>query len=459
MQKTIKNVVNKGFFSVAALMILWSFPFMVSAQGVVSASTGPALVGINSVTLFASVNPNGSDAFTWFEYGPGGSLTSSTNKRYISSLASDSMISFKLDSLEVGRFYSYRVVAYNAYGTAYGQVRTFTTTAPTGMQEIIPPTVPAYNSGYGVAVNSSVITKSATSVSYYTARLNATALPGSNTFAIGWFEFGETQALGVNTRTQNLGSYGSMDYSEDITGLTPNTIYYYRAIMQGQNGIQYGSTLTFRTQTFYGDTIAPIKYKPVYKSAPESVSNVGYTTQSSPIVVITPANSTVSPGEIYRYTLRVHNDSSASMRNADITVMLPAKLTYQAQGGSGFVENGGVLISRGNEVAPFSDKDFSFSVRVSDNAQNNDLLPVTAIVRFTRDGSIAEDATGYALASVTGVANPAPVASTTSGASASATSGASSLPAEIIPWLIAAILLIAIVLVGVSLYGQHQKRR
>jgi len=454
MQKTIKNVVNKGLFlagqiSLLALVAFLALPLMASAQGAVSASTGPALVGINSADIFASVNPNGSDAFAWFEYGPGSSLTLGTRKRYISSLASDSMVSFKLDTLEVNKPYSYRVVAYNAYGTAYGQVRTFTM----GVPQIASPVPPPYDGGYGV-MNPAVITKAATNITYYTARLNATALPGSNTFATGWFEFGETQALGINTRTQNLGSYGSVDYSEDVTGLTPNTVYYYRAVVQSQNGIQSGSTLTFRTQTFYGDTIAPIKYKPVYKSAPKPVSNLETVAQASPMVIITPANSTVSPGQIYAYTLRVHNDSSASIRNMDITVMLPAKLAYQVQGGSGFVENGGVLVSRGNEAAPFSDKDFSFSVRVSDSAQNNDSLPMTAILRFTRDGSTPEDATGYALASVAGVANPAPAAS-----SASAASGASSLPGQIIPWLIAVILLIAIMFVGVSLYGQYQKRR
>ena len=63
-----------------------------------------------------------------------------------------------------------------------------------------------------------------------------------------WFEYGLSSGLGGNNFcNQNVGSTNSMSVRCFISSLQPNKTYYYRVIARNNNGISFGTTLSFNT--------------------------------------------------------------------------------------------------------------------------------------------------------------------------------------------------------------------
>jgi len=60
-----------------------------------------------------------------------------------------------------------------------------------------------------------------------------------------WFEYGLTN---LTSKTSPIAHYGKGVFCAQITGLTPNQTYYYRAVAKNSAGVSYGETKTFKTQ-------------------------------------------------------------------------------------------------------------------------------------------------------------------------------------------------------------------
>lgn len=130
---------------------------------------------------------------------------------------------------------------------------------------ITPP--PIYN-------NLSVTTSTATNISSYTATING-YVSGNSSSNTAWFEWGTNSGSLYNTTNQNYYGSSYTNYSANITGLYPNTRYYYRAAARGSNGTTvYGSVLSFTTTYNYVNPpiyTPPVYTPPVYK--PPVVNN------------------------------------------------------------------------------------------------------------------------------------------------------------------------------------------
>ena len=125
--------------------------------------------------------------------------------------------------------YYYRAYATNPYGTAYGEVKSFTTVTPT--QEL-----------------PLVTTLTLTDIRSYLAEFKGelTNKGTSNVFAYG-FSFGLASndyyaAFSRNTTDLSLG-----DFTNVNAGLSPNTTYYYKAWAKNSSGIGYGEEMSFTT--------------------------------------------------------------------------------------------------------------------------------------------------------------------------------------------------------------------
>ena len=95
-----------------------------------------------------------------------------------------------------------------------------------------------------------VSTNSASSIYQDRATVNGTVNP-NNSATTAWFEYGTTQSFGNTTSYQTVGSgSGNQAISGYLYNLLPNTTYYYRAVAQNSYGTNYGSTLTFTTQSY-----------------------------------------------------------------------------------------------------------------------------------------------------------------------------------------------------------------
>lgn len=94
----------------------------------------------------------------------------------------------------------------------------------------------------------SVETKEADSITSNSAKLNGELLKlGSFSSVEVSFEWGETEEYGNETSTGTATSTGK--FSITLSGLTPNTLYHFRAKVKAGGNISYGSDKIFTTET------------------------------------------------------------------------------------------------------------------------------------------------------------------------------------------------------------------
>ena len=174
-------------------------------------TTNPATaVNAMGATLNATVNPDGSDTQVSFQYGPTASYGNTTTPQDAGSgdVAVNYSAVITVASAPTPVIYHYRATSFNGVGAAYGADRTFTVSpAPTFTNNAM-----AYQAASGAEVSQSVNPNGvATSVyiEYGTA---------SNTYT-------------AQTPLQSIGS-GKVPINVFVllSGLSPDTIYYYRLV-------------------------------------------------------------------------------------------------------------------------------------------------------------------------------------------------------------------------------------
>ncbi len=187
----------------------------------------------NSAIVKGQVNPNGTAANYWFEYGTSTNLGGISTIQTLDSTTGLRDIAIQLNNLASQTKYYYRINAQNQYGTVNGSIMSFTTTGP------------ANNQGAPEAS-----TDDASNIEKTTATFKGRIDP-NGVATTYWFEYSITPALlsitGTNSQTLAAGTT-TKSVSQAVTGLNPNTKYYYRVIAQNQFGIDYGDIESFTTR-------------------------------------------------------------------------------------------------------------------------------------------------------------------------------------------------------------------
>jgi lysophospholipase L1-like esterase len=199
---------------------------------------GPTEITINSAKLNGEVNPNGLQTRVWFEWGTDNNLVgySATIDQPIGNGVINQPINATIP-VGGGVTYYYRIAAGNPEGESRGEIVHF-------RGKILPVTT----------------TTAATSITGIRADLNGTVNPnGVETYA--WFEYGTDSSLTNPSITDNqLVGYQSTPQPivSNLSGLTPHTTWYFRAVALNDAGTQKGAILSFLTDGIYvavGDSI------------------------------------------------------------------------------------------------------------------------------------------------------------------------------------------------------------
>jgi hypothetical protein len=213
-------------------------------------ATGSAsAITTNSATLHATVNPNGYPTSAWFQWTTNfnsyGNITAPTG---VGSGTSTLLFSTPLAGLTPNTTYYYCALADNGSGRVSGTYGMFTT--------LMAPTVTTWP---------------AAAITATSATLNATANPnGWPTTA--WFQWGATTNYGSLTSLTNLGSgTNALPLSAPLVGLTPNTIYHFRAAATNSAGVVYGNDQSFQS------ALAPLIIHSGSGSWDAASSNLSYT--------------------------------------------------------------------------------------------------------------------------------------------------------------------------------------
>jgi hypothetical protein len=211
-----------------------------TAKGSVQSVTPHAVYGISTepatdlsqteATLHGSFDPKGDDTHYFFEWGTDtsyGNKTAAEPGEDAGSTAGDHPVEFTLQGLLAFKTYHYRLVASNSVGTSHGLDMTFQTEPP-----LLPTVGETTVSGLGSTG----------------ATLGTEITPGYGD-TVYLFEYGTTPKYGsVTAVSESIGSDNtSHSVSTALTGLTPGTTYYARAVATNFGGTTHGSPVTFTT--------------------------------------------------------------------------------------------------------------------------------------------------------------------------------------------------------------------
>ncbi len=235
-------------------------------------STNYAIPSGNNLVLRGRVSYPPKNTVTWFKWGETPYMEYSTTPVGLSyiSYAREINLSKKIFNVKKNTTYYYQLVTKTIDGNRkYGE-RLSTTTGWDGIDSFAnteasntntntnyTDTVSTKYYNYNITNTTSktspiVITLISSFVTSDTAKLKGLALPGSTIKTEGWFEFGKTQTLGKQTLHRNVSNdTRSITFWDTITKLSPNTIYYYRAVITNVNGTSYGNILKIRTNKQY----------------------------------------------------------------------------------------------------------------------------------------------------------------------------------------------------------------
>jgi hypothetical protein len=203
-------------------------------SGVAAAGSAPSArtgrvnsIKQNSALLHGYVNPNGTSATYFFQWGLTNSYGSSSPPRPAGAGTKSELVEQSARKLVAGTVYHFRVVASNEFGTTVGADRTFKTAghAPPG-----------------------AITGAAGNLSTNGATLIGVVYPGSAS-TTWYFQWGTTIPYQYRTAAQALApSTSGQPVSFGLPGLAPGTIYHFRlvAVHSGANPA-YGADASFMT--------------------------------------------------------------------------------------------------------------------------------------------------------------------------------------------------------------------
>ncbi|MGE5343161.1 MAG: choice-of-anchor Q domain-containing protein [Candidatus Omnitrophota bacterium] len=185
-------------------------------------------IGSNTATLNGTVNPRNQSTTVTFIYGE----TVACDKTVTASQspltgATPTPVSANISGLKANTTYYFKAKGVNATGNNDGSILSFTTT------EVGAPIV---------------TTDAASAITPIGATLNATINANNQSTAVT-FEYGLTTGYGttVTANPSPVSGINDTTVSKTITGLTPHTVYHYRAKGVNATATTYGADLTFTT--------------------------------------------------------------------------------------------------------------------------------------------------------------------------------------------------------------------
>ncbi len=377
-------------------------------------------VSQSSATLNGYVNPyNTTNTIRWFEYGTSQSLGNRTNT--INHGSTSANINDTVSGLLDNTTYYYRAVSSNSYGTTNGSILSFTTGNSRG-------SIPT------------AITNLATNIDQDSARLNGLALVSGNAVTTGWFEWGRTTSLGNRTSVRTLGSAPSMSSYASMFGLLSNTTYYYRFVVQNQNGISRGNILNFRTNSVVRPPVNP-------PAGPVKTRNISIIKTIENLDSSNGTNVKIDAlrGEKARFTITVENTGDYTLENVVIKDRIPFYLEFaNANEINKNNPQREVVWSVGN-MAVGERQSVILDVVVTGNARVGDVIDNVARVeskRLTQNSNIVSISVVDKVSSL---------------AAASFFGGISFLPNTLIEWLLLIVLIFALVVLSRKLYTTNKE--
>jgi hypothetical protein len=370
----------------------------------------PTNVTTTSATLNGYVNGNGSYVNSWIEFPCNGSKY---DNRYSQSY---STLSKTVYSLSPNTSYTYCVAAQNTNGViTRGNYVTFSTLGNA--------VVPVYVN------NSNVVTTVATNITTNSATINGYITNPSYYNTNVYFEYGSTINLGL--RTSSKSANGASVFNEYLSGLTPNTIYFFRAISEGSNGLSRGAVETFQTVGTNTTT------NTITHTIIQGTTVVG---TSSPIMLkIENRYQSIGEGDSVDYTITYKNIGKVTLTKPVLQVIIPKGITITNYTRGTYSSDTNTLTVPLEDLIAGAEGTVNVQAQVVTMPKDTAQIVSTAVLVYTNKNGAQENAMAYVLNT------PKTISNSLLGASAFF---GGIFPTSLVGWLLLIILILIIVLLA-----------
>ena len=309
---------------------------------------------------------------------------------------------------------TYTLTAYGTNGGAPSQAVTI------NVNNYVPTPTPIYNT--------CAVTSVATNITRNGATLNGIVNNTSSYGASTYFEYGPTVSLGFQTNPRS--SNGNTSFSEIVTGLSSNTIYYYRLVSNCGTGTGRGSIEIFQTT---GNQINT-------NTNTTTIIRQGTTvigTESPIMLKIENRYQSIKVGDTVDYTVTYQNIGTKTLTHPVLQVVLPRGIAFLNSSRGTYQSDTYTLTVPLEDLVPNIVGTVYLEGRVDSIDNNNAQIVTTAILVYTTPKGAQENAMAYVLNSPTG-------GSSLVGA---AIFGGGILPRTMLGWLFLFVIVLALVLI------------
>jgi hypothetical protein len=390
----------------------------------------------SQATLNGFVDPYGSSTSYWFQWGTNPSLLSNTTNSVSIGTASGNR-SETISSLSPSTTYYFRIAAQNTYGMSYGSILSFTTPAI------------GQNSGGGPGVTTSL----ATSVTQTGAKLNGVLTVTTSLSTQVWFEWGGTLSLGNQTGIQNLSGTQGNSFEANISGLAPDTIYYFKAVAKDSNGTTNGQILIFKTLANSNNNNNNNGNNGNNNSG--NTGNNGNSGTGSASITpdvslkLSASDDNARVGDEVDYSVEYTNLGSVAAKNAILKVILPQELSFVESSNGIFSESERELLYNIGDIEPARGGVIILKAKVKEEAKDK-VLVTTANLAYTGSNGSQGDKVAYGLVNILGGENLL---------GAAGIFGANFLPKTLMGWIILLLILILLIVAGRKMYVEMRSKK
>ncbi len=278
---------------------------------------------------------NGSNVDVWFVLDDNDSTPSCSDDDLEYSVSGDfddgDEFSRTVSGLDSDETYYFRACTNDSSGS----VRSFTTDDDNNNNDNDDDDDDNNNNGNGNGTQDDVtaITSYATGVSTNMAYLNGLSIINDGGAGNSWFEYGVTTAMGNRTPNQSIGT-GSHSISRQILNLSPNTSYYFKFVVQNDEGTFYGDIRTFKTSGYTAptNTGSTTPKPPVTPSEPKPETPVVTTVTNENFLALDISSNVdkVEVGDTITYTISYKNMSGKDLNNVTIQVELAKETEFKS---------------------------------------------------------------------------------------------------------------------------------
>lgn len=293
--------------------------------------------------------------------------------------------------------------------------------------------------------NSSVVTTIATNITQNSAQINGLITSVNRNNDTTYFEYGTSVYLGLRTPSRN--SNNNMSFGEYLTNLSPNTIYYFRAVSEGSNGISRGAIEIFRTLGYESNNNNYNNNTTTTKIIREVVQGETVYGSLSPIMLqIENRYQMIGVGDTIDYTVFYKNISISKLTNPMVQVFIPEGITLINSSIGTYSKDDRILSVPIHDLEPNDEGTIYIQAEVDSIDSTLAQIVTTAVLIYTNPNGAQENAMAYVLN------NPG----NSNLLGASAFFGGKILGMNLIGWLLLIIIILLLILLTRTYYSQKK---